>query len=245
MRIQLFSDIHLEFGAADLALTDADVIIAAGDVHLGATGIEWLKSSGKPTIYVAGNHEFYGGDIAEVQAAIRAECAGSAVRYLECERADIDGVRFLGTTLWTDFLDGNRAVMDSLHGQMNDYVHIRHDGRRLRPADLLEMNRAARAWLARELARPHAGPTVVVTHHAPLFDSWHAAPDSLYRGGYCNDLRAVFDAHAIDLWVHGHVHARSDYRAGPARVVCNPRGYDVFQLVDGFDMTFTVDVGKS
>ena len=80
-------------------------------------------------------------------------------------------------------------------------------------------------------------------HHAPLFDSWHAAPDSLYRGGYCNDLRDVFGAHAIDLWVHGHVHARSDYRAGPARVVCNPRGYDVFQLVDGFDMSLTVDVG--
>ena len=63
MKIQFFSDVHLEFGPAPLPHTDADVIIAAGDVNVGASGVAWLKSSGKPTIYVAGNHEFDGRDL--------------------------------------------------------------------------------------------------------------------------------------------------------------------------------------
>ena len=27
------------------------------------------------------------------------------------------------------------------------------------------------------------------------------------------------------LWIHGHTHTFFDYRAGGARVICNPRGY--------------------
>lgn len=236
MKIQFFSDVHLEFGAADLPLTDADVVVAAGDVNVGACGVEWLKSTGKPTIYVAGNHEYYGGDLEQVQAEIRAAVAGSAVRFLECGAAVIDGVRFLGTTLWTDFMGEDPMLMTTMQEQMNDYYQISYQGRALTPADLAAINKKARRWLARELARPHAGPTVVVSHHAPLFMSWHADPESAFKAAYCNDLRNLVQAHPIALWIHGHVHARSDYLTHDLHVVCNPRGYDGYQLVEGFDM---------
>lgn len=243
MKIQFFSDVHLEFGPASLPHTDADVIVAAGDVNVGASGVAWLKSSGKPTIYIAGNHEYYGGDVHQVQRDIRAAVAGSAVRFLECDSAEIDGVRFLGTTLWTDFMDSDPEVMDNLRENMNDYQQISIHGRLLEPADLADINRASRAWLETQLSAPFAGPTVVVTHHAPLYASWRAHPDSLFKAAYCNDLSRLVQRYPIALWVHGHVHARSDYQANTLRVVCNPRGYDGYQLVDGFDITRHVEIG--
>ncbi len=242
MKIQFFSDVHLEFGATPLPVTDADVIVAAGDVNIGATGVAWLKASGKPTIYVAGNHEYYGGDVNQVQREIRSAVAGSAVRFLECDSAEIDGVRFLGTTLWTDFLGGDSAVMATLRENMNDYQQIGYRGRLLDPRDLAAINRASRAWLEAQLASAFAGPTVVVTHHAPLFASWRSSPNSLFMPAYCNDLSRLMHRYPIALWVHGHVHARSDYHANAARVVCNPRGYDGYQLVDGFDIARHVEI---
>lgn len=235
MKIQYFSDVHLEFGQAELPVTEADVIVAAGDVGVGAGGVEWLKSSGKPTIYVAGNHEFYGGDIAGVQAEIGTAVAGSAIRFLECKSTEIGGVRFLGATLWTDFMGENARLMEALIDNMNDYHQITCDDRPLKPADLVAINHAARDWLEGELAVSHAGPTVVVTHHAPLFASWRGADNSVFKGAYCNNLSRLIIDYDIALWIHGHVHARSDYRANRVRVVCNPRGYDGYQLVDGFD----------
>ena len=242
MKIQFFSDVHLEFGHAPLPASDADVIVAAGDVNIGATGVAWLKASGKPTIYVAGNHEYYGGDITQVQREIRAAVAGSSVHFLECDSVEIGDVRFLGTTLWTDFLGKDPAVMDALRESMNDYQQITYRGRLLDPRDLADINRASRAWLEAQLASAFSGPTVVVTHHAPLFASWRASPDSLFMPAYCNDLTQLMRRYPLELWVHGHVHARSDYQNNTSRVVCNPRGYDGYQLVDGFDITRQVEI---
>jgi DNA repair exonuclease SbcCD nuclease subunit len=206
--------------------------------------VPWLAASGVPTVYIAGNHEYYGGEMGAVQAAIRAACDGTAVRFLECESCVIGEVRFIGATLWTDFMGENGQLMLALKPQMNDYVQIRLGDRALEPEDLLDINRQTRIWLERELARPHPGPTVVVTHHAPLFASWHQAAESPFKAAYCNNLsRLILKYPHIDLWVHGHVHARADYRANQVRVVCNPRGYDGFQLVDGFrpGRTLTLD----
>lgn len=242
MKIQYFSDMHLEFGEAEARASAADVVVAAGDIAVGAAAVEWLRRSGKPTIYVAGNHEFYGGDVDEVRAAIAAACAGTTVHYLERGRLVLDGVRFLGATLWTNFDGGDPRLMATLREHMNDYQQIRLRGRPLTPQDLFDDNTATRAWLLGELARPHPGPTVVVSHHAPFPASWRAPANSVFRAAYCNDLAALVAGHAIDLWVHGHVHACADYHVGGLHVVCNPRGYEGYQLVDGFDGARLVEV---
>jgi len=236
MKIQYFSDIHLEFGIPSLTATEADVVVAAGDIGVGVEGIEWLKASGKPTVYVAGNHEFYGGDLPSVQNAMATAVSGSAVRYLECGATEIDGARFLGATLWTDFAGEDPLVMHDMAQAMNDFHQIEMGGRALQPGDLVTINRATRHWLEAQLATPHAGPTVVVTHHAPLLASWRLTANPAFKAAYCNNLGDLIKRFRIDLWIHGHIHARADYRANGVRVVCNPRGYDGYQLVEGFDM---------
>jgi len=242
LKIQFFSDIHLEFGQFDPSPTDADVIVAAGDIGVGLQGIEWLKQLGKPTIYVAGNHEYYGGDLVHTRVAIAELTASSRVSFLENETLELDGVRFLGATLWTDYHDGDREVMEQAKLQMNDYQQIRCASRPLTPDQLYDINWESRFWLARELGVPYPGKTVVVTHHAPTMRSWPRSNPSDYRATYCNDLDDFFARYDIDVWVHGHVHAVVDHQQERTRVVCNPRGYAGYQVVDGFSPDKTLEL---
>jgi predicted phosphodiesterase len=72
MKIQLASDLHLEFLARDFPgerlitpAPDADVLILAGDIAVGAEAVELFADWPVPVLYVAGNHESYGRDIEE------------------------------------------------------------------------------------------------------------------------------------------------------------------------------------
>ena len=66
---------------------------------------------------------------------------------------------------------------------------------------------------------------MVLTHHGPHRGSLvpRFAADWVSTA-YLNELPDEFFA-VPRLWLHGHTHASSDYRVGPCRIVCNPRGY--------------------
>ncbi len=111
MRINYFSDIHLEFGSLEAPDNDADMIIAAGDIGVGSEGVDWLKTLNKPVLYVAGNHEFYADEYQQTLQLIRNQCAGSQVSFLENDSIIVQGVRFLGCTLWADlFIEGDQKA---------------------------------------------------------------------------------------------------------------------------------------
>ncbi len=235
MRIQIVSDLHLEFGPIDLEVDSADVLIAAGDINLGLEALPWLQNLQCPVIYVAGNHEYWGQDIKELNRTLTQKTEGGPVRFLENESVTVDGVRFLGCTLWTDYNASDPAIMNEMHLVMNDFRYIKKDQRAIRPRDLVEINRFSRKWLHHELNQPFSGKTVVVTHHAPLMRSWYNRDENSVRYAYCNELGRFMEHHEIDLWVHGHVHETSDYVGHGVRVVCNPRGYHGYSEVDDFD----------
>ncbi|MCK5189987.1 MAG: metallophosphoesterase, partial [Methylococcales bacterium] len=91
MRINFFSDIHLEFGFLTPPDNDADIIVAAGDIGVFRQGVDWLKSIKKPVIYVAGNHEFYTHEYKETLYVLRDECAGSRIHFLENDTFNYKG----------------------------------------------------------------------------------------------------------------------------------------------------------
>ena len=239
MKIQLASDLHLEFlqsrwpGERLIAsVPGADVLVLAGDIADGAHGFklfaDWPASKRTPIIYVAGNHEFYGHAIGPMREKMRSSAALSGIHFLENESVVIDSVRFLGTTLWTDYrLRGNRTQIELMeHAQrgLNDHQLIRDGGRRFSAHDALDLHERARAWLESELAKPFAGTTVVVSHHGPHPLSVHPRyAGDLLSAAFVSDLSSLMPG--IDLWLHGHVHDGFDYEVGRCRVVANPAGY--------------------
>ncbi len=237
MKIQLASDLHLEFLTQLFPSErliepqpDADVLVLAGDIANGTLGIRRFADWPVPVLYVAGNHEAYGEDQDEVLVALRDAARGTSVRFLERDRLDLDGVRFLGCTLWTSYdLDAatgttRRAAMDAANRSVYDHQVIRLAERAFRPEDARGIHLESRRWLEAELARPFDGPTVVVTHHGVHPDSVHPRfAGSDVNPAFITDLGPLLDR--ADLWLHGHVHDSFDYRVGRARVVANPRGY--------------------
>ncbi|MEX2352703.1 MAG: metallophosphoesterase family protein, partial [Gammaproteobacteria bacterium] len=119
MRVQYFSDVHLEFGECEFPLTDADVVVAAGDINVDIEAIDWLAQAKCPVIYIAGNHEYYGGDLIHTRKRIVAAANAAKIDYLECSEVHIDDVRFLGATLWTDYADADDDVMEEAEQGMN------------------------------------------------------------------------------------------------------------------------------
>lgn len=239
MKIQLASDLHLEFLQADwpgerliAPVPGADVLVLAGDIANGADVFklfsDWPTPTPIPIIFVAGNHEFYGHAMEPMHARMKEGAATSGFHYLENESVEIEGVRFLGTTLWTDYrLEGDRTqsqLMTHAERGLNDHRLIR-TGRHLFSAqDALDRHEASRSWLEAELAKPFDGKTVVVSHHGPHPLSVHPRfAGSPLNASFVSDLSELMPG--VDLWLHGHVHDSFDYRVGKCRVVANPAGY--------------------
>jgi predicted phosphodiesterase len=235
MKIQLASDLHLEFLARDLPgetlvqpCPEADVLVLAGDIGSGASGITMFKNWPVPVLLVCGNHDFYGGELQEVRESLRRAAEGTSVRLLERDVFEFDGVRVLGCSLWTDYRlegeDTQAAAMAYARLAMNDHRMISADGRMFTPRDALNDHELSSDWLTTELARPYSGRTVVVTHHAPHANSIHPQySGSKLNAAFASDLTPLVEQ--ADLWLHGHVHNSFDYRVGRCRVVANPRGY--------------------
>lgn len=232
MKLHILSDVHVEFEDFEPPATKADVVLLAGDIHVGTKGLEWAKARfpSTPVIYVLGNHEYYGKALPKHTRRMRELSQDSNVQVLENERAVIDGVVFLGCTLWTDFrLFGDPRIAGYEATQkMTDYKKIRVSPayRRLRSIDTSGEHHKSLQWLKKELATCSPDKTVIVTHHAP---SAKSLPESyagdLLSASYVSELDEFVSTCGGALWVHGHLHSRSDYILGRTRILCNPRGY--------------------
>ena len=253
MKLHILSDLHLGFAPFDPPANDADVVILAGDVARPREAAAWALRLRKPVLYVLGNHEFYGSSIDAATAELEHLCAGTPVHVLDNRELVIGRVRFLGTTLWTDFrLLGEGAAQATALAEarrlLRDYSAIRAreaSSALFTPEDSMALFGRNAAWLASRLAQPHAGPTVVITHHAPSPRSIHARfAGSLINTCFASDLEPLVKASRAPLWVHGHTHDSFDYAIGATRIVCNPRGYSRGGMIENarFDPGLIVDV---
>ena len=264
MNIQLLSDLHLESNPhfKPKPLPGADVLVLAGDIGsyqpgslLNSLGIAdfglarfsplpvALSGANWPTpvLFVPGNHEYDGLDFDDTRLRLREACARLGLIWLESEVVLLQGVRFVGSTLWTDFdalsTDAARSADITLGQQLtarekafraaNFYLKKNHALRQGLPMLAPEVRTEglrSQAWLREALATPFAGNTVVVTHFAPSLLS----SDPRYgltpgTAGFCNALDDLFPL--AKLWLHGHLHCPNDYVKGGCRVVANPLGY--------------------
>lgn len=255
MRAWTFSDLHIDVNArTPWTIPEPrpghDVVIIAGDICQGLKrGVRWIAEHGlnrKPVVYVPGNHEYYGFDFDAERAAGRTAAAEFPnIHVLDRDAVAIDGVVFLGATLWTDYrLYGERsadvAIMRA-ERMMNDHRVIQRQDRLWEASDAVAEYELSAKWLDSQL-EVYGAECVVVTHTAPSLKSIAAR--------YQNDLLSAAFASNLDpvvertrLWVHGHTHAHRDYRLGPSRVISNPRGYTRFDEDKDFHPALICEVG--
>lgn len=241
MKLHILSDLHLEFSEFEPPATDADIIILAGDIGKGNKGVYWARETfpDKPILYVPGNHEFYGTQRLETLRLLHIAGQQTGVKILDGDEVVLDGVRFLGATLWTDFLlfgetKKSTAMSD---GQLclNDFRVIREGEKTpFTPARSIELHKQSLAWLKTKLDEPFDGKTVVVTHHLPSKQSVvDRFKEVLLSACFASELDYLFGK--MDLWIHGHTHDNLDYEANGTRVICNPRGYVTYNYQENFD----------
>jgi predicted phosphodiesterase len=252
--VNILSDLHLSLGELELPETAADLVILAGDVGRPKMATSWALGFAKPVLYVPVNHDLYGDSIAGTLTQLKRLCTGTNVRVLDGDEAIVGGVRFLGTTLWTDFMlfgEGAQraAAMVEAEGSMRDFSRIRVGElpeKLFTPADSAALFRIQAAWLESRLAEPFPGPTVVITHHAPSKRSIHPRfADSLLNACFVSDAERLVDGSRASLWIHGHTHDSFDYVLNGTRVVCNPRGYAKNGMNENrsFDPNLAIEIG--
>jgi hypothetical protein len=249
MRLQLLSDLHLETEDFEPGpAREAEVLVLAGDIDSTWTGLERFRGWPVPVIFVAGNHEFDRRELGTAWSALRQRCASIGVTMLERESlilADARGrrVRFLATTRWSDFdLYGDAQRAKAMRAATY-FARIMRATRQGRPFDAEAVREEAlgcRAWLETQLLKPQGDcdVTVVITHYAPSLRSADPRYGSLpSTASFCNaddDLLPL-----ADLWIHGHLHWRHDYRVtharGHTRVVSNARGHSSKGETAGYD----------
>lgn len=269
MKIQLLSDLHLETNA-DFTPTpapDADLLILAGDIgsyqqgsRIAGDDFGLARFSPRdrwpvPVVYLPGNHEYDAQDFDAAHERLRALCDRLGIQWLERETLVIDGVRMVGTTLWSDF-DAMVKPGDTLTQVLNkrgkafraanfylEKASTTRGGSPFLAEELREQGLACQAWLDAALATPFDGPTVAITHFAPTLSS----ADPRYgltpgTAGFCNSLDELIPR--ADLWLHGHLHHAVDYVQDGCRIVSNPLGYESKGEQEGFRPTLTIDLAE-
>lgn len=248
MRLQILSDLHLEFAPMKPDPTDADVVLLAGDIHMGREGRKWARTHfpNQPVLYVLGNHEFYRHAIPELTETLKRETDDSNIHIMENDVFELNGYIFLGCTLWTDFrlLTKQEAAMLTAEDIISDYRLIRFapEDRRLRARDTTRFHAESLRWLKAELPKHDPKRTVVFTHCAPSARSippYHAG--SLLNAAFASNLDNLVEESGIPLWIHGHTHYNVDYKIGATRILSNQRGYPD-GLAPGFNPGLVVEL---
>lgn len=256
MRLQIFSDLHIDVRPPKPITVDPniDAVVVAGDTCQGAEqGFAFLRQivpMHVPIVAVMGNHEFYRRCHSEELALARNAAPLYGVHLLENNVVILNGARFVGCSLWTDYLlfgaHNLPLAMRAAATGLNDHKRIawmKKPWLRFRPQEALLLHRHSRAFIEAALPEPFTGATVVVTHHAPHPRSLHPKFQSqLLSAAYVSDLSPLIETGRPDLWVHGHVHMSFDYQVGGTRILCNPHGYGTEN--PAFDPDFVVEVDQ-
>ena len=236
MLVHLVSDLHLDHATWQYPRVTADICVVAGDIARWGSRdrTEMLLreiTAQRPCVVVLGNHDFWGTDRPKARSWMLDLCARHpGLHLLDDGWVDLQGVRFCGSPLWTDFaLEGDpegamKQVMQLPDGRggtgmLPDFLYQRDAS----PARYQQWHWAARRAL--ELGVRGHDRVCLVTHWVPTAQAINAK----YTG---NTLNPYFVAPCDDLlrpqvkaWLFGHTHSGFDQVVGGTRFVCNPRGY--------------------
>ena len=247
MKVKVMSDLHLEFldKPEDFDVGTGDVLILAGDICLAAeydNYHEFFLKCAKGyhrVLYVMGNHEHYHGDY-DKSYWILNQNLPDGITLMNNTSVLIDGVHFVGSTMWTNMNNLDKDTIEQARDCMNDY----HCVENFSPEKSIDAHLFTRQWF--ESCVPMLrGPVVMITHHSPSPQSVKGRyTDSV--GMYSTNMEKFIQSNDnIKYWVHGHIHHNNDYKVGDCRIISNPRGYSGYEVNPMFDASFEFEIESS
>jgi predicted phosphodiesterase len=238
MKIQVISDIHLEFHDSipeillDETFVKAPYLFLLGDIAIPKKHTtKWMKfmmhmaSKYTKVFYLIGNHESYGYSIEKTASFIKDQLKLlDNVFYLEAGVTyELEDYTVVGCTLWTDIDLGTALLMNDINNiKTNDY-------KRLPVEKLKEWHQHDKTWLETILSsdKEKISKIIVATHHMPSMKLIHprfqSPSDMKYARGFASPLDHLVK-HA-NIWLFGHTHAYTDMMLENTRCYCNPMGY--------------------
>lgn len=231
MKICYASDLHLEHDSNFTINDTGDVFILAGDilpiVHVNkpkyAHFFEDLATKFTNVLYVPGNHEYYGGDLNDIH--MLKFSLPPFVTVLNNESIIIDGIKFLGGTMWTNLNNGCPTAMISSKRMMNDYRAISKQGKFFTVEDWLIEHEKFLTFLNSELDDKHTN--IVISHHSPSPLTTHEYYKHCYHdnASFSTDMSKYM--HLVKYWFYGHMHGGYDIEIDGCQILTNPRGYPI------------------
>lgn len=240
--------------------------IVAGDIwlegrfvlRLNSEGDSWIKKMSrqfKYVIVVLGNHDYWDRNILDEPKRLKAAIADQGltnVFLLENDVVVLDQVKFVGSTLWTDYnKHDNYTMMAACNPvtQYKDYQYIKFGAnyRKIKPQDIYQIHSQSACFLFQNVKRDNPEQKViVVTHMAPSSQS--IAPK--YREPKWKELNYLYytslenrileEGQDIDYWFHGHMHHTTQYHIGHPIVILNARGHGIEN--NHFDMQLRIEL---
>ncbi len=216
----------------------------------GKSWMEKVSKQFKYVVFVLGNHDYWGGNISDEAIKVKRSLKDSGLNnvfLLEKDSVVLDGIKFVGATLWTDFNKHDKGVLMDAANLMNDYKKIRYSSSysKVKPSNIAFIHNEAKSYIFNNAIKDNdEQKLIVVSHMPPSIQSI----EEVYRNNpkninylYYSDLEEEVLKADIDLWIHGHNHNFSSYSLGKTHVLSNPRGY-VNQESYEFDGKFRISI---
>ena len=238
LSILYMSDLHFEFDSnlkdfnSVISEKHADVVVLAGDIAGGLYSykfIQHLNNLGYYVIYVLGNHEFYGQDFNQLIKDYRILSENNDMfSFLEKDVLNLNGVDFIGTTLWTSA--GTKDISEEIDFNTKTHLDNISDFKKINkftPVVMKTIFYESFNFIKEAVNNSKAEHKVVITHHAPcnISSLEHYRANVVAQSSHVTELGNYISYTDISVWIHGHLHNSSDYFINETRILCNPRGY--------------------
>ena len=249
MKIQYISDIYLNLHKnirfEDLITPNAEYLILNGNIgecnsEIFVRFLKWCKERWKSVFFVAGNWEFRTGEgMTDTKKMIESICKENDIEFLDRKSIVINGIKIIGTTLWSYININDDLIVNSCYQYITDFRNI--------PMTIRERNEIFRQdveFIYDEVKNSEGCPIVLITHYAPREECVNPNYTNSYViFSFYTDLTYIIDElPEKSVWIYGHTHYNNDFHINGKRLLTNQYGYEQRSLSNYTnDKTIVID----
>lgn len=247
LRVSFISDIHLSEknkliskDLVKLRKSNVDVLLILGDISSDPSDWnEFLQIIRKyfsvgPVLFLMGNHEYYSHDINTATKEYAQAIQNDNDAYiLDNSNIIINGVNFIGSTLWSSFELGKD--MSVAEKQVFAFKRVKNGDRYITKNEILEIHRQSLIFIQNSIQNSTFECNIVMTHYAPIIiKNLKKLSGFELDGAQCSPLENFIIKNKPQYWLYGHIHEPSKKVVGETILMNNAFGadYDTYHKPD-------------